>query len=320
VHDAGFAKSNLTFQSHVNLALVLLIMIISLLELFASVRLLKTFDSEDSVHYTIHLLTWTYTDFILDLLFESHTEKFVKEEVVAYVGPSHHIDLFLLHDRESGKVVPLTVEVRRYSPEGSEDELPYHTVAVDDSNFRDVPSDRYAIIPESIPSVDDILDWVQMDLSAAEGVAVQRLIIALARFMTEYCDRELQLPCSELLASTAKILKLLRCWRSAKMVASGGGTYASKAIASQILLVVKKGIWEQEQFVLKKLESLIYKTQVPDRKSLVPLWACLWSLILMYRDCMKVYKQYSAAPRETEGKRKPGTVCMFFRPKETKLF
>jgi hypothetical protein len=318
VHDAGFAKSDSTFQGHVIIALVLLIIIISLLELFALVRLLKTFDSEDSVHYTIHLLTWTYTDFILDLLFELHTEKFVKEEVVTYFGPSKQIDLVLLHDRESKKVVPLTVEVRRYSPEDSEGELPYHTVAVDDNNFRDVPSDRYAIIPESIPSVDEILDWVQMDLSAAEGIAVQRLIIALARFMTEYCDSELQLPCSELLASTTKILKLLRCWRSAKMLASGGESYASKAVASQILIVVKKGIWEQEQFVLKKLE-LIYKTQVPDRKSLVPLWACLWSLILMYRDCMKVYTQYSAAPREREGKRKPGTVCMYFRgPTEVK--
>jgi hypothetical protein len=34
----------------------------------------------------------------------------------------------------------------------------YHTIAVDDNNFRDMPRDRYAIIPESIPSVDDILD------------------------------------------------------------------------------------------------------------------------------------------------------------------
>ena len=84
------------------------------------------------------------------------------------------------------------------------------------------------------------------------------------------------------------------------------GTYnqhsipASKAVSSQILHVIKKGIRKEELYVLKCLEKLMYGAKGPGQENMIPLWACLWSLILTYRDCMDIYKLYSSAPRPND--------------------
>lgn len=98
-----------------------------------------------------------------------------------------------------------------------------------------------------------------------------------------------------------KILKLVYVWRSNKKVVLGNephnGVLVSKVSSSQILQRVKEGIRKAESVVLKALEKPVYGASGPGEKNMVPLWACLWSLILTYRDCMMVYRQFSFAKR-----------------------
>jgi len=95
---------------------------------------------------------------------------------------------------------------------------------------------------------------------------------------------------------------------------------ASKAVSSQILRLIKEGIRNEELIILKRLEKLMRGAKGPGEANMIPLWACLWSLILTYRDCMIVYKQYSLAPRPNS--KQPGCsgninfllVFLFFDP------
>jgi hypothetical protein len=120
------------------------------------------------------------------------------------------------------------------------------------------------------------------------------------------------LPQRELLDSSVKILKLLHCWRSGKIVPSNSDDpseyWAPKAVSSQLLVVIKKGIRAEEMFVLKQLEKLMYGGSGPGQHNMIPLWACLWCLILTYRDCMAVYKKFKGAPAVNRGQ--PGCSGM----------
>jgi hypothetical protein len=84
--------------------------------------------------------------------------------------------------------------VQDYSPPDSEDETLYTVFAVDDKTFENIPSERYAIVPQAMPSMEAILNWVKMDLPAIERNPVQRLIIALKDFMSRYCEHVPPLP------------------------------------------------------------------------------------------------------------------------------
>lgn len=68
------------------------------------------------------------------------------------------------------------------------------------------------------------------------------------------------------------------------------------AACSQLLLIVKEGIREAEVEILEALEPHLYSSKGPGQRNAIPLWACLWSLILMYRDRMAAYNQYLNQP------------------------
>jgi hypothetical protein len=84
--------------------------------------------------------------------------------------------------------------VQDYSPPESEDETLYTVFAVDEKTFKNIPIERYAIVPQGMPSLGAILNWVKMDLPAVEGNPVQRLTIALKDFLSQYCEHEPRLP------------------------------------------------------------------------------------------------------------------------------
>lgn len=236
-----------------------------------------------------------------DILSESFTREFLQHEIGTYYGLEKRLELGLVHDQHSPYAPTLSVLVREYFAPESEDKILYSVVATDDKTFENIPSKRYAIVPTSMPSMADLLGWVQMDKSAVQQTPVQRLIIALKDFISQYCEQKPQLPMHDVLQVSVKILNLVHCWRSDKMVVAGNselnGQLAPKAISSQILQVIKDGIREAESVILKALEKPIYGASGPGEKNMIPLWACLWSLILTYRDCMVVYKQYSLAKR-----------------------
>lgn len=91
-------------------------------------------------------------------------------------------------------------------------------------------------------------------------------------------------------------MRLVHCWRCRKIVSSSGTNntqnFLSLAASSQLLLIIKQGIYEAEFQILAGLESYLYSSKGPGQRNAIPLWACLWSLILMYRDRMAAYNQY----------------------------
>jgi len=129
-----------------------------------------------------------------DILLEAFTQDFLKSEIQIYHGPKREIHLAFQFDSESPTTSALPITVQDYSNQNSESDRLFHTMAVDRTNFKHVPSDRYAIIPGGVPSLDDLLNCVQADLVPIGGQSVKRLFAALMEFMDRYCENELQLP------------------------------------------------------------------------------------------------------------------------------
>ena len=130
----------------------------------------------------------------IDILFESFTQDFLCNEIGKYYGPERKIRLGLTYDRYSPPAPTLEVIVQDYSPPSSADPVLYNVVAVDEKSFENVQSERYAIIPQSMPTLAEILCWVKMTIPAIGGNPVQRLIIALKDFMSQYCEHRPILP------------------------------------------------------------------------------------------------------------------------------
>lgn len=69
--------------------------------------------------------------------------------------------------------------------------------------------------------------------------------------------------------------------------------FISNAVSSQLFVVVKRGICAAEPSILQALETLLCGAKGPGQRNSLALWACMWSLILTYRDCVATYKLYS---------------------------
>jgi hypothetical protein len=59
--------------------------------------------------------------------------------------------------------------------------------------------------------------------------------------------------------------------------------FASKAVHMQIAVILSQGIEALEHEILGQLQGVIFHTKGPGKDNMLPLWACLWSLILIYR-------------------------------------
>jgi hypothetical protein len=139
----------------------------------------------------------------LDLLLESFTRDFLSAEIKSYHGPPSQIQLGLRFyddddETRAPNILTVPIVVQDYSTSRSGDPVLYHSVALDKSKFETVPSERYAIIPGATPSLDDILNWAEANMTITRGRSVQLLITTLKEFMDHYCQIEPQLP----LAST----------------------------------------------------------------------------------------------------------------------
>ncbi len=59
--------------------------------------------------------------------------------------------------------------------------------------------------------------------------------------------------------------------------------YASKAVHMQIAVILSEGIDALEHEILDQLQGVIFHTKGPGKENMLPIWTCLWSLILIYR-------------------------------------
>jgi hypothetical protein len=59
--------------------------------------------------------------------------------------------------------------------------------------------------------------------------------------------------------------------------------YASKVVHRQIGVIVSQGIVDLEVEILSQLQTLIFSTKGPGKRNMLPIWTCLWLLMLTYR-------------------------------------
>ena len=135
----------------------------------------------------------------IDLLLESFTQNFLSAEIKSYYGPQSEIHLGLhFYDEEDEtkppNVLTVPIVVQHYSTLCSEDPILYHSVALDKTTFEIVQSERYAIVPRSVPSLKDILNWAEANMNTSRGRSVQLLITTLKEVMDLYCQIEPRLP------------------------------------------------------------------------------------------------------------------------------
>jgi hypothetical protein len=59
--------------------------------------------------------------------------------------------------------------------------------------------------------------------------------------------------------------------------------YVLKAIHQQIGVIVSERIEALEYDILNQFEKLIFHRKGPGKESMLPIWTCLWLLMLTYR-------------------------------------
>ena len=94
-----------------------------------------------------------------------------------------------------------------------------------------------------------------------------------------------------------KIIALDRTWRTTILIGpvadNASRIRLSKTAVRQIALIAKKGITDTETEVLAFIDKRNQFFGPDDR---MPVWICLWSLILLYRDLLYYYHGFSLAP------------------------
>jgi hypothetical protein len=74
--------------------------------------------------------------------------------------------------------------------------------------------------------------------------------------------------------------------------------HASKAVHKQLAVIVAQGIVDLEIEILSELQNLIFQPKNGHgRQNMLPLWTCLWLLILTYRRTIISYTDFNPSNR-----------------------
>lgn len=65
--------------------------------------------------------------------------------------------------------------------------------------------------------------------------------------------------------------------------------YVSKAVHRQLAIIVTQGIVDLEVEVLSQLQNIIFGCKGPGKQNMLPIWICLWLLMLMYRRTIELF-------------------------------
>jgi len=60
--------------------------------------------------------------------------------------------------------------------------------------------------------------------------------------------------------------------------------YLSRAVHTQLAIIVTMGIIDLEVEILSELQKRIFSTKGPGKRNMLPIWTTLWLLIFTYRD------------------------------------
>lgn len=60
--------------------------------------------------------------------------------------------------------------------------------------------------------------------------------------------------------------------------------FASQAVHTQLAVIVTDGIVDLEIEILSALQKRLFDAKGPGKANMLPMWTCLWLLILTYRN------------------------------------
>ncbi|KAG4437593.1 hypothetical protein IFR05_006932 [Cadophora sp. M221] len=101
------------------------------------------------------------------------------------------------------------------------------------------------------------------------------------------CDKNLPHKC---MVDKAVILTALHgLWRRALVIESEEGERVSDVVHIQLAMVITKGITDLEVDLLSALQKHILGVKGPGKDNMLPIWTCLWLLILTYRETIDAW-------------------------------
>jgi hypothetical protein len=119
----------------------------------------------------------------------------IQKEIGSFEGEKRLIPCNLHSGVETVTALPLCLEVKEYRPSsGSSEPLLYDYMAKlgpEGPIFETAISERYAIVPESMPTAQELEDWIKQ---TPAHHATTGLMTSLANFIDVYCAHEPHLP------------------------------------------------------------------------------------------------------------------------------
>lgn len=79
--------------------------------------------------------------------------------------------------------------------------------------------------------------------------------------------------------------------------------FAPEAVRKQNLVIATKGIGDLEMDILALLQRLVFDSKGPGQRTMLPLWTCLWLLILIYRrtrEILRIWKGFQRLALATQ--------------------
>lgn len=155
-----------------------------------------------------------------------------------------------------------------------------------------VPNRRLALDPRNLPSVEDV---IQIFSLSREGTRpslgpFSGLQKAVQKFVESYCDRRSDMPMKSLLSSITRLQLLFGMYRIIPCTIgtpeTDEGELASFTMTAQIRLLVCKELRSMETQVFSALDNLVYDQVNIGRENPLAVWACLWTLLFIYKDHM----------------------------------
>jgi hypothetical protein len=141
----------------------------------------------------------------IDWLYMRFNSTFIKKEIRGYRGPDIKLSVELEHlEVGDGHKLPLSIKVQEYltdetkplyNIEAMRNKSP--EISIYDSTtalFFEAESPCYAITEDSLPTVENMVDWAKVELATAYGDPALRFAHSMAEFMTLYCQQEPKLP------------------------------------------------------------------------------------------------------------------------------
>ncbi|OAQ81894.1 hypothetical protein PCL_07144 [Purpureocillium lilacinum] len=187
-----------------------------------------------------------------------------------YFGTPREITIFLTTDLKSPA---LRAIVQPYKSNDDSDE----------AKKADFPRDH-------VPSHEALQRWVEGQIKREYKSDFPR---ALQSFLLAYSEGGRSLPKHDLVDNVHKMNCFFRIWRMSSFWCRDPANHIVTlplSVQARLRKIAREALKLLEYKVLKSLDDCLGQHSQPQPQERMAIWACLWQLILMYRDLMGAFK------------------------------